>query len=178
MNNFLQNKPNSNPNKPNLVRRSPGEAGNYEQRTMNYELFYPNQTQPVVSMPALPALSLSKGARSKCRTYLKPVSHFYLFYCSDAQMLCWPKANRSRRDSETTSGSPLRCVSNPLSAAAAHHGRSHPSHQGSLPTGAGGIRTPGTFRYNGFQDRRLKPLGHCSMSLLTTLYNLFGNQNI
>ena len=29
-------------------------------------------------------------------------------------------------------------------------------------TGAGGIRTPGTFRYNGFQDRRLKPLGHCS----------------
>ena len=28
--------------------------------------------------------------------------------------------------------------------------------------GAGGIRTPGTFRYNGFQDRRLKPLGHCS----------------
>ena len=29
--------------------------------------------------------------------------------------------------------------------------------------GAGGIRTPGTFRYNGFQDRRLKPLGHCSL---------------
>ena len=28
--------------------------------------------------------------------------------------------------------------------------------------GAGGIRTPGTFRYNGFQDRRLQPLGHCS----------------
>ena len=28
--------------------------------------------------------------------------------------------------------------------------------------GAGGIRTPDTFRYNGFQDRRLKPLGHCS----------------
>lgn len=29
--------------------------------------------------------------------------------------------------------------------------------------GAGGIRTPGAFRHNGFQDRRLKPLGHCSM---------------
>jgi hypothetical protein len=28
--------------------------------------------------------------------------------------------------------------------------------------GAGGIRTPGAFRHNGFQDRRLKPLGHCS----------------
>jgi hypothetical protein len=33
---------------------------------------HPNQTQPVVSLPALPALSLSKGARSKCRTYFKP----------------------------------------------------------------------------------------------------------
>ena len=29
--------------------------------------------------------------------------------------------------------------------------------------GAGGIRTPGAFRHNGFQDRRLKPLGHCSI---------------
>ena len=29
-------------------------------------------------------------------------------------------------------------------------------------TGAGGIRTPGTFRHNGFQDRLLKPLGHRS----------------
>ena len=28
--------------------------------------------------------------------------------------------------------------------------------------GAGGIRTPGTFRHNGFQDRLLKPLGHRS----------------
>ena len=28
--------------------------------------------------------------------------------------------------------------------------------------GAGGIRTPGAFRHNGFQDRRLQPLGHCS----------------
>ncbi len=31
--------------------------------------------------------------------------------------------------------------------------------------GAGGIRTPGAFRHNGFQDRRLKPLGHCSKML-------------
>ena len=34
-------------------------------------------------------------------------------------------------------------------------------------TGAGGIRTPGAFRHNGFQDRRLKPLGHCSTHLLS-----------
>ncbi len=28
--------------------------------------------------------------------------------------------------------------------------------------GGGGIRTPGTLRYNGFQDRHLQPLGHSS----------------
>jgi hypothetical protein len=28
--------------------------------------------------------------------------------------------------------------------------------------GAGGIRTPGTVRHNGFQDRLLQPLGHRS----------------
>ena len=28
--------------------------------------------------------------------------------------------------------------------------------------GGGGIRTPGTVRYSGFQDHRLKPLGHSS----------------
>ena len=28
--------------------------------------------------------------------------------------------------------------------------------------GEGGIRTPGPSRVNGFQDRRLKPLGHLS----------------
>ena len=28
--------------------------------------------------------------------------------------------------------------------------------------GGGGIRTPGTFQYNGFQDRRNKPLCHSS----------------
>ncbi len=33
-------------------------------------------------------------------------------------------------------------------------------------TGEGGIRTPGTFRYSGFQDRRLQPLGHLSMRLI------------
>ena len=29
-------------------------------------------------------------------------------------------------------------------------------------TGAGGIRTPGARRHNGFQDRRFQPLSHCS----------------
>jgi hypothetical protein len=28
--------------------------------------------------------------------------------------------------------------------------------------GEGGIRTPGTFRFNGFQDRRIRPLCHLS----------------
>ncbi len=36
---------------------------------------------------------------------------------------------------------------------------SHPSNKF---LGAGGIRTHGTLRYNGFQDRLLKPLGHRS----------------
>ena len=35
--------------------------------------------------------------------------------------------------------------------------------------GEGGIRTHGTFRINGFQDRRLQPLGHLSM-ILTDMY--------
>ena len=30
--------------------------------------------------------------------------------------------------------------------------------------GERGIRTPGTFRYNGFQDRRIRPLCHLSIS--------------
>ena len=33
-----------------------------------------------------------------------------------------------------------------------------------LFNGAGGIRTPGTSQHNGFQDRRLKPLGHRSLT--------------
>ena len=28
--------------------------------------------------------------------------------------------------------------------------------------GEGGIRTPGTFQFNGFQDRRIRPLCHLS----------------
>ena len=31
-----------------------------------------------------------------------------------------------------------------------------------LSNGAGGIRTPGALRHDGFQDRLLKPLGHRS----------------
>ena len=38
--------------------------------------------------------------------------------------------------------------------------------------GAGGIRTPGTLRYNGFQDRLLQPLGHRS-----NYYNPTGTVN-
>ena len=30
--------------------------------------------------------------------------------------------------------------------------------------GGGGIRTPGTFRYDGFQDRSIKPLWHSSVA--------------
>ena len=35
-----------------------------------------------------------------------------------------------------------------------------------LSSGETGIRTPGTSRYNGFQDRRNRPLCHLSKTLL------------
>lgn len=38
-------------------------------------------------------------------------------------------------------------------------------------TTVGGIRTPGTLRFNGFQDRRDQPLCHSSSSLLTRYYS-------
>ena len=36
----------------------------------------------------------------------------------------------------------------------------------SIGSGETGIRTPGTSRYNGFQDRRNRPLCHLSKTLL------------
>ncbi len=47
------------------------------------------------------------------------------------------------------------------------HMLNHFPHTGDEPPceengGEGGIRTPGPLRVNGFQDRRLKPLGHLS----------------
>ncbi len=36
--------------------------------------------------------------------------------------------------------------------------------------GERGIRTPGTSRYNGFQDRRIRPLCHLSSQLLLLLF--------
>ena len=38
-----------------------------------------------------------------------------------------------------------------------------------LFSGEGGIRTPGTSQYNGFQDRRNRPLCHLSKTLLELL---------
>lgn len=43
-----------------------------------------------------------------------------------------------------------------------HTGGRIVSHAAELPGGGGGIRTPGRFHVNGFQDRRLRPLGHSS----------------
>jgi hypothetical protein len=40
--------------------------------------------------------------------------------------------------------------------------------------GGGGIRTPGTFRFNGFQDRRLRPLGHSSAAHNRNKSNILG----
>ncbi len=42
----------------------------------------------------------------------------------------------------------------------------------SLSGGERGIRTPGTSRYNGFQDRRIRPLCHFSAAKVEILSNL------
>ena len=39
-----------------------------------------------------------------------------------------------------------------------------------LFSGEGGIRTPGTSQYNGFQDRRNRPLCHLSKKNLSFCY--------
>src|SRR5690606_17666395 len=50
------------------------------------------------------------------------------------------------------SGQPLKQKTTPPSSA-----------WSSLVRRGGGIRTPGTFRFNGFQDRRIRPLCHSSV---------------
>jgi hypothetical protein len=61
-------------------------------------------------------------------------------------------------------------------AAAAQHRKTHQRLTSSMPMGLreknggeGGIRTPGTLRYNGFRDRRIKPLCHLSVILENAL---------
>ena len=44
------------------------------------------------------------------------------------------------------------------------HSATLPSLLSEFSSGGRGIRTPGEFPHNGFQDRRLKPLGHPSVS--------------
>ena len=42
----------------------------------------------------------------------------------------------------------------------------------SFVSGGRGIRTPGTSRYNGFQDRRIRPLCHSSDAKLRRIFGL------
>ncbi len=44
--------------------------------------------------------------------------------------------------------------------------------QSVFKSGDGGIRTPGTSRYNGFQDRRIRPLCHVSAAKVSQLFLL------
>ena len=85
------------------------------------------------------------------------------FHPSTAHLLCWPKANRSRRDSPPGQGvDGAAHIANPSNPHTAQAVVLFCSVIRGAHNGAGGIRTPGAFRHNGFQDRRLKPLGHCS----------------
>ena len=50
-----------------------------------------------------------------------------------------------------------------LNDATASHARAFDTARDELG-GEGGIRTPGTFQFNGFQDRRIRPLCHLSVN--------------
>jgi hypothetical protein len=43
--------------------------------------------------------------------------------------------------------------------------------------GERGIRTPGTFQYNGFQDRRIRPLCHLSGRESKDFFNIYNNNS-
>ena len=91
--------------------------------------------------PAGPACAIPRGGglnQMRERHHGHSVA-FVLFRCSDLT-----KASFRRPGHQKSTAAALRC-------------RSH------LICGGGGIRTPGTFRYNSFQDCRHRPLGHTSI---------------
>jgi hypothetical protein len=52
----------------------------------------------------------------------------------------------------------------------------NPTNVGFLISGGErGIRTPGSITYNGFQDRRIKPLCHLSAGKISTIYGVTKN---
>ena len=96
---FMQNKANLLDAQMNV---SSAKTMNYEQITMNNEpKNKPNQTQPVVTLPAVPVLSLPKGARSNRRIYFRPGALyvnsfcFSLFFAPDIIWQCKPGRHKS-----------------------------------------------------------------------------------
>ena len=62
--------------------------------------------------------------------------------------------------------------------AGASEDENHPGTRIEMNDGGGGIRTPGDFRHNGFQDRRIKPLCHPSTTILVATHVLTANCTI
>jgi len=96
-------------NKPNLpdaqMNITSVKTMNYEQITMNNaNKNKPKQTQPVVSLPAVPVLSLPKGARSNRRTYFRNV-----------QMAVNLVKTRNYSNEQRTMNNELLFKSNPIS---------------------------------------------------------------
>ena len=44
--------------------------------------------------------------------------------------------------------------------------------------GERGIRTPGTLRYAGFQDRCIRPLYHLSLQMVAVVFGLFASAKV
>ena len=47
-----------------------------------------------------------------------------------------------------------------------------------LCCGERGIRTPGTLRYAGFQDRCIRPLYHLSLQMVAVVFGLFASAKV
>ena len=45
-------------------------------------------------------------------------------------------------------------------------------------SGERGIRTPGTLRYAGFQDRCIRPLYHLSLQMVAVVFGLFASAKV
>ena len=122
-------------------------------------MLYPAELQPLIDFP------LQGRGVLLCKT---PKSKIQRIFDNGAGGIRTPGTLSGHN---SLAGSPIR----PLS----HRSKDHCSGvlrsktpkskiQGIFDNGAGGIRTPGTFRHNGFQDRLLQPLGHRSLWVFVT----------
>ena len=99
---------------------TPFKTTNYEQTTTNNaSKNKPKQTQSVVSLPALPVLSLPKGARSNRRIYFRPQKRSFALPILTFAHFGWPKALMTVLESASPSKSVLKKTQIPAEIAPA-----------------------------------------------------------